>query len=119
MLECLILERLPIVVQQIFRLMAERRSIADLLNQPWGGGVVGDSEVLDLAAAMADYQQDIQWLEFESGHNSKVHSPDTLDVIAQECLPRLYLFLCWSFARFTYISGNCVRRRRIDNSKFN
>jgi hypothetical protein len=63
LLKSLVLEWLPIVVNKIFRLIAKRCGITDLLNKPLSGGVSGDSEMFNLAAVMADNQQNIQHLE--------------------------------------------------------
>ena len=54
-LKALFFERRVVVVQQILGLVAEGRGISHLLGHPRCGGMICDSEVLDLAATISYY----------------------------------------------------------------
>ena len=80
-------ENTVIVMKQIFRLYPKRGSFPDLLGDPGGSGIGGYCEMFNLAAVMADDQQDIQHFEIKSRDDQKVHRPNALAVIGQKGLP--------------------------------
>ena len=110
-----IFEGLPVVVKQIFRLMAEGGSIADLLNQPLRSRMLGNGDVFDLASAMRNDQKNVQGLEGDGRYDREIHGPEITCMIVEERFPGLLLLRSGGLAGDVNIFRDCVRCGRIGN----
>jgi hypothetical protein len=62
-------------------------SCSTLLDDPTAGRMLGDVEVQDTAAIMADDEETIEHAECDRGHGEEVHGRNRFPVIRKKCAP--------------------------------
>ena len=60
-----------------------RGSLSQLLHDPGTGGMLSDVELEDVAAAVADHEETVQYPEGRGGYGKKVHGGDSLTMVLE------------------------------------
>src|SRR5437762_9038396 len=85
-----ILPKDPIAVaQQITGCSIPRKRIPKLLHRPLGCGMSGDAKLENAPTVVRQHQEDVKHLKPQRRYGEEVHRDHALDVIVQECSPRL------------------------------
>ena len=67
----------------------EREGLAQLLDHPLGGRVVGCGELQDVSPSVVDDKEAVKLSEPHGGNGEEVHGRSGVHVVAQECEPTL------------------------------
>src|SRR5215469_10436625 len=85
-----ILTENPITVaQQIARCTIPGKGIAKLLDRPLRCGMSSDAKLQNAPTVVCQHQEHVEHLKSERRHGEKVYRHHALDVVFQECSPRL------------------------------
>src|SRR6516164_5186093 len=72
------------VEDQILGCTLLREGLSQLLHDPGTGGMFGDVEVQDVATAVRDHEEAVQYPKGRGGHGEKVHGGDSLTMVLEK-----------------------------------
>src|SRR5579884_2619325 len=75
------------IEDQVLPSVLVRKGFAQLLRYPGAGRMLGDADMQDAPAIMANHEESIQQPEGNGGHGEEIHRSNGLPVILEKCLP--------------------------------